>query len=61
MLTKAQSFKDYELDNRIQVQIKSLQRKIKFLTEPTPTPASVKQADANKIEEIQKQNNFYIS
>lgn len=65
-LTKAQSYKDYELDNRIQVQIRSLQRKIKYLTEPKPAAASSTansndKIDSNKHEEIQKQKNFFIS
>lgn len=61
-LNKAQNnYKDYELDNRIQVQIRSLQRKIKFITEGTKEPAAAKVIPQPSEEEIQKQKNFFIS
>lgn len=69
-LAKAQSFKDYELDNRIQIQIRSLQRKIKYLTElKSSSSDNAHRAssngnvndDASKHEAIQKQNNFFLS
>lgn len=60
-LIKAQSYKDYELDNRIQVQIRSLQRKIKYITESKSASAANDKLDASKNEEIQKQKNFFIS
>lgn len=60
-LLAAQNYKDYELDNRIQVQIRSLQRKIKYLTEPKPVSTSNDKLNTSKNEEIQKQKNFFIS
>lgn len=61
-LAKGATYKDYELDNRIQVQIRSLQRKIKYLTEPPKQPPKAAEADNNSNhEEIHKQKNFFIS
>jgi hypothetical protein len=58
---KAQNnFKEYEMDNRIQVQIRSLQRKLKFLTQEKENKASGSGGQLS-AEEIQKQKNFYIS
>jgi hypothetical protein len=63
-INKAQSnFKDYELENRIQAQIRSLQRKIKHLSGESkskidPAVGKAKEADAKKQQEI---NNFYLA
>lgn len=58
-LTMAQNYKEFELDNRILVQIRSLNRKIKFLTEEKSSAND--KSVANKEEELQKQKNFFIS
>ncbi len=65
-LAMAQTYKDYELDNRVQIQIRSLLRKIKYLTEQKSNTLEAHSAggagdDGSKHEEIQKQKNFYIS
>lgn len=64
-LNKSQSgFKDYELENRIQTQIKSLQRRLKFIVDAQKLEASQKaKLEAEQQLKLQKENqikNFYV-
>ena len=58
------NFKDYELENRIQTQIKSLQRRLKYLTDGPKIEAALKaRKEAEEVEKRQKQadiDNFYV-
>lgn len=65
-LSKSQNgFKDYELESRIQTQVKSLQRRIKFLTDGPKLAASLKaKSETEQEQKNQKQTdlkNFYVS
>lgn len=58
------NYKDYELENRIQAKIKSLQKRIKYEQDGPKLAASLKaRADAEIEEKNQKEknlNNFYV-
>ena len=58
------NFKDYELENRIQTQIKSLQRRLKYLTDGPKIEAALKaRKEADEAQKRQKQadiDNFYV-
>ena len=63
-LNKAANYKDFELDNRIQTQIKSLQRRIKFYTDDQYKAAVLKAKAEQELESKAKKqndiNNFYV-
>ncbi len=59
-LNKAQSYKDFELENRIHSQVRSLQRKVKHLTEGVRTEEALKaRAEAEEKKETNAKN-FYV-
>ena len=63
-LNKAANYKDFELDNRIQTQIKSLQRRIKYYTDDQYKAAVLKAKAEQELESKAKKqndiNNFYV-
>ena len=65
-LNKARDgYKDYELDDRLQTQVRSLQRRIKHYTEAPKLAEAIKarneaELEAKKQKQLE-QNNFYMS
>jgi hypothetical protein len=63
-LSKAQSYKDFELEIRIHSQVRSLQRKVKHLSEGAKTELTLKaRAEAEREAEEKKETsvkNFYV-
>lgn len=64
-LTKAQSFKDYELENRAHYHMRALQRQLKNATDGAKLEATLKaRAEAEREHKEKKENeikNFYMS
>jgi predicted negative regulator of RcsB-dependent stress response len=65
-LNKAKdNYKDYELENRLQTQLKSLQRRIKYLTETPKLEEASKEKSRIQVEQNKQkqteQKNFYLS
>ena len=63
-LAKALTFKDYELNERVGTQIKSLQRRIKYYTDEPKMSALLKsREEQNQEQKIKKESaikNFYV-
>ncbi len=63
-LSKAQTFKDYELNERVGTQIKSLQRRIKYYTDEPKIAALLKaREEADQDQKSKRENeikNFYV-
>jgi len=63
-LSKAQTFKDYELNERVGTQIKSLQRRIRYYTDEPKLAALLKsREEAEKEQKTKRENeikNFYV-
>ena len=63
-LNKALNYKDYELNERVQTQIKSLQRRIKYYTDEPRIAALLKSREEVEKEQKAKKEteikNFYV-